>query len=108
MIVAAMISAYVLLDGFDLGAGAVHLFIAKTDEEHRIILHAISPVWARNEVWPIASVGTLFFVFPVLYASSFSGFYLANDGLVAAYAPRHRSVFVDFALLMHRKRCQPD
>jgi cytochrome d ubiquinol oxidase subunit II len=76
MIVAAMISAYVLLDGFDLGAGAVHLFIAKTDEERRIILRAIGPVWDGNEVWLIASGGTLFFVFPVLYASSFSGFYL--------------------------------
>ena len=76
VIVAAMISAYVLLDGFDLGAGAVHLFIAKTDEERRMILHAIGPVWDGNEVWLIASAGTLFFVFPVLYASSFSGFYL--------------------------------
>src|SRR5215471_10782123 len=61
---------------FDLGAGAVHLFIAKTDEERRIILHAIGPVWDGNEVWLIAAGGTLFFVFPVLYASSFSGFYL--------------------------------
>src|SRR5215469_6770481 len=76
VIVAAMISAYVLLDGFDLGAGAVHLFIAKTDEERRMILHAIGPVWDGNEVWLIASAGTLFFAFPVLYASSFSGFYL--------------------------------
>ena len=76
MIVAAMISAYVLLDGFDLGAGAVHLFIAKTDEERRLILRAIGPVWDGNKVWLIASGGTQFFAFPVLYASSFSGFYL--------------------------------
>jgi cytochrome d ubiquinol oxidase subunit II len=76
MIVAAMISAYVLLDGFDLGAGAVHLFIAKTDEERSTIQHAIGPVWDGNEVWLVASGGTLFFAFPVLYASSFSGFYL--------------------------------
>jgi cytochrome d ubiquinol oxidase subunit II len=76
MILAAMISTYVLLDGFDLGAGAVHLLIAKTDEERRIILRAIGPVWDGNEVWLIASGGTLLFAFPVLYASSFSGFYL--------------------------------
>jgi cytochrome d ubiquinol oxidase subunit II len=76
MIVAAMISVYVLLDGFDLGAGAVHLFIAKNDEERRTILRAIGPVWDGNEVWLVAAGGTLFFAFPLLYASSFSGFYL--------------------------------
>jgi cytochrome d ubiquinol oxidase subunit II len=76
MIVAAMISVYVLLDGIDLGAGAVHLFIAKNDEQRRTILRAIGPVWDGNEVWLVAAGGTLFFTFPVLYASSFSGFYL--------------------------------
>src|SRR5215472_194340 len=76
MIVAAMILVYVLLDGFDLGAGAVHLFIAKNDEERRTILRAIGPVWDGNEVWLVAAGGTLFFAFPLLYASSFSGFYL--------------------------------
>jgi cytochrome d ubiquinol oxidase subunit II len=76
IIVAAMISVYVLLDGFDLGAGAVHLFIAKNDAERRTILRAIGPVWDGNEVWLVAAGGTLFFAFPLLYASSFSGFYL--------------------------------
>jgi cytochrome d ubiquinol oxidase subunit II len=76
VIVAAMISAYVLLDGFDLGAGAVYLFIGKNDEERRTILRAIGPVWDGNEVWLVAAGGTLFFAFPLLYASSFSGFYL--------------------------------
>jgi cytochrome d ubiquinol oxidase subunit II len=76
LIVAAMILVYVLLDGFDLGAGAVHLFIAKNDEERRTILRAIGPVWDGNEVWLVAAGGTLFFAFPLLYASSFSGFYL--------------------------------
>ena len=76
MIVAVMVAVYVLLDGFDLGAGAVHLFIAKTDEERRTILRAIGPVWDGNEVWLLAAGGTLYFAFPLLYASSFSGFYL--------------------------------
>lgn len=76
ILVAAMLSMYVLLDGFDLGAGAIHLFAAKNDEERRLILRAIGPVWDGNEVWIIAAGGTLFFSFPVLYASSFSGFYL--------------------------------
>jgi cytochrome d ubiquinol oxidase subunit II len=76
MLVALMLSMYVLLDGFDLGAGIIHLLAARTDEERRLILRAIGPVWDGNEVWLIAVAGTLFFAFPVLYASSFSGFYL--------------------------------
>src|SRR5208283_730687 len=76
MIVAVMIAVYVVLDGFDLGAGAVHLFIARSDEERRTILRAIGPVWDGNEVWLLAAGGTLYFAFPLLYASSFSGFYL--------------------------------
>ncbi|HJQ28631.1 MAG TPA: cytochrome d ubiquinol oxidase subunit II [Rubrobacter sp.] len=74
--VALMIAMYVLLDGFDLGAGAIHLFAARDDRERRTIIRAIGPVWDGNEVWLIAGGGTLFFTFPVLYASSFSGFYL--------------------------------
>lgn len=76
ILVAFMLSMYVLLDGFDLGAGSIHLMAARTDEERRLILRAIGPVWDGNEVWLIAAGGTLFFAFPVLYASSFSGFYL--------------------------------
>ncbi|HET6885383.1 MAG TPA: cytochrome d ubiquinol oxidase subunit II [Rubrobacteraceae bacterium] len=74
--VALMITLYVLLDGFDLGAGTIHLFAAKNEQERRTILRAIGPVWDGNEVWLIAGGGTLFFAFPILYASSFSGFYL--------------------------------
>jgi cytochrome bd ubiquinol oxidase subunit II len=74
--VALMISMYVLLDGFDIGAGAIHLFAARDEMERRTIIRAIGPVWDGNEVWLIAAGGTLFFAFPVLYASSFSGFYL--------------------------------
>ena len=73
---AFMLTMYVVLDGFDLGAGAIHLLAARTDEERRLILNAIGPVWDGNEVWLIAAGGVLYFAFPVLYASSFSGFYL--------------------------------
>src|ERR1051326_7376638 len=76
IIVAFMITMYVILDGFDLGAGIVHLLIARSDEERRTILRSIAPVWDGNEVWLLAAGGTLYFAFPVLYASSFSGFYL--------------------------------
>src|ERR1700728_1875330 len=75
-LVAIMLAVYVLLDGFDLGAGAIHLLVAKTNEEKRQVIASIGPVWDGNEVWLLAAGGTLFFAFPVLYASSFSGFYL--------------------------------
>jgi cytochrome d ubiquinol oxidase subunit II len=75
-LVAIMIAVYVLLDGFDLGAGAIHLFVARTDQERRQVLASIGPVWDGNEVWLVAAGGTLYFAFPALYASGFSGFYL--------------------------------
>ena len=75
-LVALMVAIYVLLDGFDLGAGAIHLLVAKTDEERRQVLASIGPVWDGNEVWLLAAGGTLYFAFPALYASGFSGFYL--------------------------------
>src|SRR5262249_31803365 len=76
ILVAGMVIAYVALDGFDLGAGAIHLFAAKSQPERAQIIRAIGPVWDGNEVWLIAAGGAIFFAFPRLYASSFSGFYL--------------------------------
>ncbi len=76
ILVAGMLIMYVLLDGFDLGAGIIHLLVARSNDERRLVLLAIGPVWDGNEVWLIAAGGTLFFTFPLLYASSFSGFYL--------------------------------
>jgi len=74
--VAVMIAAYVVLDGFDLGAGIIHLFVARTDAERRRVLESIGPFWDGNEVWLLAAGGTLFCAFPALYSASFSGFYL--------------------------------
>ncbi len=71
-----MVATYVVLDGFDLGAGAIYLVAAKSNDERRRVLRAIGPVGDGNEVWLIAAGGTLYFAFPRLYASSFSGFYL--------------------------------
>src|ERR1035441_4285376 len=75
-LIAVMIALYVVLDGFDLGAGGIHLFVARNDAERRTVLASIGPVWDGNEVWLIAGGGTLYFAFPALYSSSFSGFYL--------------------------------
>ena len=76
MIVAFMITAYVVLDGFDLGAGIAHFYVGKNTKERGGILQAIGPVWDGNEVWLLAAGGTLYFAFPVLYSAAFSGFYL--------------------------------
>ncbi|HEU5452606.1 MAG TPA: cytochrome d ubiquinol oxidase subunit II, partial [Terriglobales bacterium] len=76
VIVALMLAAYVVLDGFDIGADILHLVVGRSDGERRLVLRAIGPVWDGNEVWLLAAGGTLYFAFPLLYASSFSGFYL--------------------------------
>jgi cytochrome d ubiquinol oxidase subunit II len=75
-IVAVMIAAYVVLDGFDLGVGILYPFLARSEEDRRTMMRSIGPVWDGNEVWLLAGGGTLFFAFPLVYASSFSGFYL--------------------------------
>jgi len=75
-LVAVMIVGYVVLDGFDLGVGVLHLFLPHTETDRRTILASIGPVWDGNEVWLLAGGGTLYFAFPLLYASAFSGFYL--------------------------------
>ena len=72
-----IIAGYLILDGFDMGVGILHPFVAKTDMERRILLNSIGPVWDGNEVWLILGGGALFAAFPLVYASLFSGFYLA-------------------------------
>jgi cytochrome d ubiquinol oxidase subunit II len=76
-ILAGLLIGYAVLDGFDLGAGAAHLWLARSNEERRMALGAIGPVWDGNEVWLIAWGGALFLAFPRAYAVGFSGFYLA-------------------------------
>tara|TARA_R110002049_G_scaffold902_11_gene6609 strand:- start:3653 stop:4729 length:1077 start_codon:yes stop_codon:yes gene_type:complete len=76
IVLMSMLAIYVVLDGYDFGAGIVHLFFAKNEKDKKAITNSIGPFWDANEVWLIASGGILFFAFPTLYASSFSGFYL--------------------------------
>ena len=73
--------AYAVLDGFDLGVGALHLF-TKKDEHRRIFLNAIGPVWDGNEVWLVIVVGAMFAGFPEAYATLFSSFYNFTMGLL--------------------------
>lgn len=76
IVLVIMLVAYLVLDGYDFGAGIIHLFFAKTDRDKKNITKSIGPFWDANEVWLIAAGGVMFFAFPTLYASSFSGFYL--------------------------------
>lgn len=71
-----MLTTYAVLDGFDFGAGVVHLFVSKTDAERRTVFAAIGTVWDGNEVWLIGSGGVFIFSFPRAYAAAFSGLYL--------------------------------
>ncbi|MBP1597881.1 MAG: cydB [Acidobacteria bacterium] len=76
LLVGTLLTGYALLDGFDLGVGALHLLVKK-DEERRILLNSIGPVWDGNEVWLVTGGGALFAAFPHVYATVFSGFYMA-------------------------------
>jgi cytochrome d ubiquinol oxidase subunit II len=103
--VAAMLAIYVVLDGFDLGAGVVHLLIARTDAERRAVLASIGSVWDGNEVWLLAAGGTLFFAFPVLYASSFSGFYLPL--MIVLWLLILRGISIEFRNHLHGEVWRP-
>lgn len=68
---------FALTDGFDMGVGALLPFVARTDQERRIAINTIGPVWEGNQVWLVLGGGAIFAAFPLVYAVSFSGFYLA-------------------------------
>ena len=76
-IVALMLAAYVVLVGYDFGAGMLHLIVAHSDDERRRVLAAIGPFWDGNEVWLLAAGGALFLAFPAVLAAGLSGFYFA-------------------------------
>ena len=75
MILAVMVTLYVVLDGYDLGTGALHLLVARTESEREEVTASIGPVWNGNEVWLLAAGGSLFMAFPKVYAAAFSGLY---------------------------------
>jgi cytochrome d ubiquinol oxidase subunit II len=83
LLVTILIIVYAVLDGFDLGVGVLSLF-SKDENERRIHLNSIGPVWDGNEVWLLAGGGSIFAAFPVVYATVFSGFYIAFYLLLAA------------------------
>jgi cytochrome d ubiquinol oxidase subunit II len=102
-----LLAVYAILDGFDLGVGMVHPFIARGDRERRIVMNSIGPIWDGNEVWLVTFGGALFAMFPMAYATVFSAFYVPFMLLLLALilravslefrskitAPRWRSVW---------------
>jgi len=93
ILIGALLTGYAILDGFDLGVGALHL-LTTTDEERRIMINSIGPVWDGNEVWLVTGGGALFAAFPKVYATVFSGFYTAFMLLLAMLI--FRAVAIEF------------
>ncbi|MFA4964679.1 MAG: cytochrome d ubiquinol oxidase subunit II [Thermoleophilia bacterium] len=77
ILVAFLLAGYVVLDGFDLGAGVLYPFLAHSEAERSVMRASIGPVWDGNEVWLVTGAGAIFAAFPLVYAMTFSGFYLA-------------------------------
>ena len=93
VLVGVLLTGYAMLDGFDLGVGMLHMR-TRTDRHRRIMLNAIGPVWDGNEVWLVTGGGALFAAFPLVYATAFSGFYIAFMLLLAALI--FRAVAIEF------------
>ena len=89
-----LLAGYAVLDGFDLGVGILHPFVAETDTERRLSMNSIGPLWDGNEVWLVTFGGALFAAFPNAYATVFSGFYTAF--MLLLFALIFRAVSLEF------------
>ncbi|MBX3436651.1 MAG: cytochrome d ubiquinol oxidase subunit II [Planctomycetaceae bacterium] len=101
VLLGVLLAGYAILDGFDLGVGILHP-VARTDEERRIVLNSIGPIWDGNEVWLVTFGGALFAAFPEAYATAFSGFYVAF--MVVLFALIFRAVSIEFRGKMKSSR----
>jgi cytochrome d ubiquinol oxidase subunit II len=93
VLLGVLLTGYAILDGFDLGVGILHL-AAKTDEERRLFMNSIGPLWDGNEVWLVTFGGALFAAFPHAYATAFSGFYMAF--MILLFALIFRAISLEF------------
>lgn len=99
ILLGVLLSGYAILDGFDLGVGILHPFIAKDDRERRLVMNSIGPLWDGNEVWLVTFGGALFAAFPVAYATVFSSFYTAFFLLLTCLIGR--AVSLEFRSKVH-------
>lgn len=77
LLLGILLVGWAVMDGFDLGVGTLLPFVARTDDERRLVINTVGPVWEGNQVWLVLGGGAIFAAWPPLYAVSFSGFYLA-------------------------------
>lgn len=101
LLLAVLLAGYAILDGFDLGVGIMHLIIPRTETERRLSMNSIGPLWDGNEVWLITFGGAMFAMFPLAYATIFSGFYVALFLLL--FALIMRAVSMEFRSKMPGK-----
>ena len=94
ILVGVLIAGYAIFDGFDLGVGILYPFLGKFEEDKTIMRRAIGPVWDGNEVWLLTAGGALFAAFPAVYATVFSGFYIAL--MLLLFALIFRAVALEF------------
>jgi cytochrome bd ubiquinol oxidase subunit II len=104
LVLAIMLAGYAILDGFDLGAGSLHLFLGRTARERSQVIDAIGPVWNGNEVWLLAAGGSMVAAFPTLYATSFSGFYLPL--MLVLWLLLLRGIAIEFRHQVHHEMWQ--
>ncbi len=97
-----LLTGYAILDGFDLGVGILHPFVARTNDERRIAMNSIGPLWDGNEVWLVTFGGALFAAFPEAYATVFSGFYSAF--MLLLFALIFRAVSMEFRTKVEQPR----
>jgi len=94
VLVGVLIAGYAIFDGFDLGVGVLYPFLGKSEEDKAVMRRAIGPVWDGNEVWLLTAGGALFAAFPAVYATVFSGFYIAL--MLLLFALIFRAVALEF------------
>ena len=94
LLVGVLLVGFAIMDGFDLGVGTLLPFVGRTDDERRVVLNAIGPHWEGNQVWFITAGGATFAAWPLVYATAFSGFYVAL--ILALFALFFRPVGIDY------------
>lgn len=101
VLMGVLLIGYAILDGFDLGVGIIHPFVARGDTERRLTMNSIGPLWDGNEVWLVTFGGALFAAFPNAYATVFSGFYSAF--MLLLFALIFRAVSLEFRSKVHNR-----
>jgi cytochrome d ubiquinol oxidase subunit II len=102
LLLGTLLIGFSVMDGFDLGAAMLLPFVARTDQERRLVMNTIGPVWEGNQVWLILGAGAIFAAWPMLYAIAFSGFYLAF-----LIGPFLSMLFLHSPLLLHHAHRYP-